>query len=223
MQQSPPLNYESSAGETHLTTSSSLPTEVVQVLQHARYLHLATCTALMPHVSLMNYTYLPSTPYSSHPTIIMTTNPTSKKTHNLVSNPNVSLLVHDWVSHRPRTASTNDRSASPPPSAPSSSLAELLLNLNTSELSSISTTINGVARIVQSGSEEERYLKERHVENNTFESSGWNPNGDGGGGCYIQGEEVQVVVVDIKDGRVSDWKGEVRDWVLDSTTLPNGV
>ena len=171
----------------------------------------------------MNYTYLPSTPYTSHPTIIMTTNPTSKKTHNLISNPNVSLLVHDWVSHRPRTASTNDRSASPPRSAPSSSLAELLLNLNTSELSSISTTINGVARIVESGSEEERYLKERHVENNTFEGSPLNPNGDGGRGCYIEGEEVQVVVVGIKDGRVSDWKGEVRDWVLNSVDLPNGV
>jgi hypothetical protein len=40
----------------------------------------------------MNYTYLPSTPYSPHPTIIMTTPPSSQKTHNLVSNPLVSLL-----------------------------------------------------------------------------------------------------------------------------------
>ncbi len=43
----------------------------------------------------MNYTYLPSSPYSSAPVIVMTTNPASKKTNNLVANPNVSLLVHD--------------------------------------------------------------------------------------------------------------------------------
>lgn len=58
-------------------------------------LHLATCTDSHPHVSLMNYTYLPSSPYSSSPAIIMTTNPGSKKYDNLVANPNVSLLVHD--------------------------------------------------------------------------------------------------------------------------------
>lgn len=58
-------------------------------------LHLATCTDNQPHVALMNYTYLPSSPYSSAPVIVMTTNPASKKTNNLVANPNVSLLVHD--------------------------------------------------------------------------------------------------------------------------------
>lgn len=43
----------------------------------------------------MNYTYLPSSPYSSAPVIIMTTNPSSRKTTNITTNPNVSLLVHD--------------------------------------------------------------------------------------------------------------------------------
>lgn len=43
----------------------------------------------------MNYTYLPSSPYSSAPVIVMTTNPASRKMTNLVTNPNVSLLVHD--------------------------------------------------------------------------------------------------------------------------------
>jgi hypothetical protein len=55
-------------------------------------LHLATCANNVPHISLMNYTYLPTTPYSPHPTIIMTTPPSSQKTHNLESNPLVSLL-----------------------------------------------------------------------------------------------------------------------------------
>lgn len=43
----------------------------------------------------MNYTYIPSSRFSSTPVIVMTTNPSSKKTNNLIRNPNVSLLVHD--------------------------------------------------------------------------------------------------------------------------------
>ena len=43
----------------------------------------------------MNYTYIPTSPYSSRPVIVMTTNPASRKTTNIVANPNVSLLVHD--------------------------------------------------------------------------------------------------------------------------------
>jgi hypothetical protein len=192
----------------------------------------------------MNYTYLTSTPHSPYPTIIMTTNPSSKKTSNLVSNPNVSLLVHDWVSHRPpvtapSTATNNyAREASPEArgSVGRSSLASLLANLNTSALSSISATINGVARLVEQGTEEEKFLREKHLENNTFgeseggEALGWgergaDESGDGGRGCFIEGEEVRVVVVRITDGRVADWKGAVRDWTLsaESDGMVNGI
>jgi hypothetical protein len=193
----------------------------------------------------MNYTYLPSSPYSPYPTIIMTTNPSSKKTLNLVQNPNVSLLVHDWVSHRPPTTTArrsstteNARTGSPPPEASRSSLATLLLNLNTSALSSISATINGSARLVERGTEEESYYKERHLDNNTFsegeEGSLWGErlrgrrdgdgNGnDGGREIFIEGEEVRVVVVRITDGRVSDWKGGVRDWSLVESEGNNGT
>lgn len=157
----------------------------------------------------------------------MTTNPSSKKTLNLVSNPHVSLLVHDWVSHRPPTTnrrmSANERSGSPPPEASRSSLATLLLNLNTSALSSISATINGDAKLVERGTEEETYYKEQHLDNNTFEEGlngerrgawGAMETEDGGRGIFIEGEEVRVVVVAIRDGRVADWKGAVRDWSL---------
>ncbi|KAI9833298.1 MAG: hypothetical protein M1819_003693 [Sarea resinae] len=225
--QQPPLSYEASANPTHPEASSDLPSEVVTCLKNARYLHLATCDSLWPHVSLMNYTYLPSTPFTSHPTIVMTTNPSSKKTLNLVNNPRVSLLVHDWISHRPPTQ-THDpqREGSPPPQATRSSLASLLLNLNTSAMSSISATINGIARIVEQGSEEETWYKRKHLENNTFEdqprgenwlgntANGREQEGDGGRGCFIEGEEVRVVVVSIKDGRIADWKGGVKDWTL---------
>lgn len=107
-------------------------------------------------------------------------------------------------------------------------------------MSSISATINGEARLVERGTEEERYYKEMHLDNNTFsegEEQGpghgiWDvrERQDGGRGMYIEGEEVRVVVVKITDGRVSDWKGGVRDWTLadienniDGEALVNGV
>ncbi|KAH0558837.1 hypothetical protein GP486_004524 [Trichoglossum hirsutum] len=159
----------------------------------------------------MNYTYLPSSPYSVQPTIVMTTNPASKKTRNLINNPRVSLLVHDWVSHRPPAAADPTGSSQSPSS---SSLASLLLNLNTSALSSISATINGVARLVERGTDEEAFYKAKHLENNTFGDRDEHLGGeeDGGRGCFIEGEEVRVVVVKVREGRTADWKGGVRDW-----------
>ncbi|KAF2867172.1 hypothetical protein BDV95DRAFT_631304 [Massariosphaeria phaeospora] len=238
-----------SPATTSPSASHGLPDEVVTCLQNARFLHLATSSSNTPHVSLMNYTYLPSTPYTpTTPTIIMTTPPSSRKTANLATNPLVSLLVHDWVSHRPPTLSqtqstTNaNRSPSPSPARPtprSGSLAELLLGMNTASLSRISATINGEASLVAAGSEQERWYKAQHLANNTFEASGSGGSGGGGGGgglwgggglerhddedtregdggtkCYVEGEEVRVVVVKIRDGRIADWKGQVRDWVI---------
>lgn len=200
----------------------------------------------------MNYTYLPSSAFSPSPIIIMTTNPASKKMSNLQANPHVSLLVHDWVSHRPPTSSRrmsgggqqgqpgqqHASSSSSSVSPTRSSLASLLLNLNTSAMSSISATINGSARLVQPDTDEERFYRGVHLDNNTFEgeggggASGFNPFGqiaasgsgggteDGGRGCFVAGEMVRVIVVDIRDVRISDWKGNVKDWEL---VAPEGV
>lgn len=105
--------------------------------------------------------------------------------------------------------------------------------MNTSALSSISTTINGEARMVERGSDEEKWCKERHLENNTFgdqareergffgqtmnaPDNGHQAEGDGGTSCYIEGEEVRVVVVGVTEGRIADWKGGVKDWSLTS-------
>ncbi|XHG09319.1 hypothetical protein AWENTII_012388 [Aspergillus wentii] len=169
----------------------------------------------------MSYTYLPSTPFDPHPTIIMTTNPSSRKTNHLLTNPRVSLLVHDWVSHRPPTrAPTGDREGSPPPAATRSSLASLLMNLNTSALSSISTTITGTARFLEAGSEEESWCKEKHLENNTFEEEEMNTFGQqqqqiGQRRPSLSiDSDVRVVTVRVREGRIADWKGGVRDWTV---------
>ncbi|KAM0277762.1 hypothetical protein ACHAQH_005555 [Verticillium albo-atrum] len=225
-----PLNYEASAGDTNKQFTANLPQDVVQCLENARFLHLATCTDNIPNVSLMNYTYLPSSPFSTAPVIAMTTNPASKKTTNLLSNPNVSLLVHDWVSHRPPTSARRPSGGSPGPEH-RSSLASLLLNINTSAVSSISATINGAARLLERGSDEEGFYREQHLENNTFDGEGFGAASveaeDGGRGCFVAGEEVRVIVVTIRDVRISDWKGSVRDFVLTNEasagTAINGV
>lgn len=124
----------------------------------------------------------------------------------------------------------------------------MLLNLNTSAVSSISATINGAGRVLDAPSsaasthaaEEEAFYRARHLENNTFVDDASLPaNGvaqmlqaqaqrhadgqgqgqtqaqqDGGAGCFVAGEEVRVIVVTIRDVRISDWKGGVRDWVI---------
>ncbi|KAK8008123.1 hypothetical protein PG991_010674 [Apiospora marii] len=225
MEHSASLSYEDSAGDTHKQTVTSLPPEVVQCLDNARFLHLGTCTNNQPHVSLMNYTYLPSSPYSSEPTIIMTSNPSSKKANNLVENPNVSLLVHDWVSHRPPTQGRRPSGGSPGPEH-RSSLASLLQDMNASAISSTSATMNGTATLIPTGSDEERYYREQHLENNTFDSEAAggapvfnreaepNRSREDGGSVFLAGEEVRVIVVKIRDVRTSDWKGVVRDYVL---------
>ncbi|KAI1263409.1 pyridoxamine 5'-phosphate oxidase [Xylariaceae sp. FL1019] len=226
------LNHEASAGDTHKQVVNELPPEVVQCLENARFLHLATCVGNQPHIALMNYTYLPSSPHSFRPVIVMTTNPSSKKTNNILENPNVSLLVHDWSSHRPPTQGRRPSGGSPGPEH-RSSLASLLINLNTSAMSSISATINGTATLVEPESAEEKFYMEEHVENNTFDSEGSVPftrepqsaREDGGRGRFVAGEEVRVILVHIKDVRTCDWKGVVKDWVLEdgSPATVNGV
>jgi hypothetical protein len=212
---------------------------------HKTQLHLATCTELQPHVALMNYTYLASHPFTasssssmpSGPVIIMTSNPASRKTVNLTANPNVSLLVHDWVSHRP---ATNNRNSSPEGRrAPGrSSLAALLMGMNTTQMGSISATINGTANVLPVGSEEEKWCKLQHLENNTFEREDASQNvlssAPSGGAMdeastqsFLQDKDIRVVVVKISHGRTADWKGGVKDWILapaeDSSSLANGV
>ncbi|KAL1301484.1 hypothetical protein AAFC00_005730 [Neodothiora populina] len=239
----PPLSWQTS-DQTQPQQATCLPSEVVACLENARFLHLATCTDNQPHVSLMNYTYLPSHPFQANsdlpagPTIIMTTNPSSKKTLNLLSNPNVSLLVHDWVSHRPPT---NSRSISPDGrrNQGRSSLATLLMGMNTSAMGSISATINGTAYVLPQGSDEEKWCKTQHLENNTFDdasaggqpqsiissspSQGINAGEDGGRQAFVDDQDVRVVVVRISDGRIADWKGGVKDWQLAPRAAADGL
>ena len=46
--------------------------------------------------------------------------------------------------------------------------------------------------------------------------------GDGGRECFVAGEEVHVIVVGIRDVRIADWKGAVRDWVIEPSAGGSG-
>jgi hypothetical protein len=130
----------------------------------------------------MNYTYLPpnTTPYNSQrPIILLTTAASSTKTSFLRENPRVALLVHDWVQPRPRRTSLvasdsgNGLEGGQEPSTPTgearaSTLATYLQSLNSSSLSSISTSIDGTARFITPGTEQDLYFRKRHLDNNTF-------------------------------------------------------
>lgn len=158
----------------------------------------------------MNYTYLPNTPHPlpntqpTSPIIILTVQQSNKKTSNLLSNPRVSLLVHDWVSHR--SSFSSDNQASNGSGAPAqSSLADLLTNINTAAMSSISATMFGFAAVLESGSEEEKYYREVHQQGQS---------GGGESSVYVTGQESRIVVVRVTWARVADHRGEVRDWVL---------
>lgn len=98
-------------------------------------------------------------------------------------------------------------------------------------MSSISATIFGQARLVDRGTEEEIFYREAHLDNNTFiegdnfrGQSGFmqNERQDGGRETYIQRDEVRVVIVEITDVRVSDWKGRVSDWSITNKADLNG-
>lgn len=47
----------------------------------------------------------------------------------------------------------------------------MLMQMNSAAVSSISATINGSATVLEKGSEEERWCKEQHLANNTFEEA----------------------------------------------------
>jgi hypothetical protein len=113
--------------------------------------------------------------------------------------------------------------------------------MNTASLSSISTTINGTAELVPFRSEQDSWYKAQHLANNTFGRSEednyvsssaagdfWGEGrirnlgrdetdigeGDGGTKCYVEDDDVRVVIVRITGGRIADWKGQTRDWTV---------
>lgn len=137
------------------------------------------------------------------------------------------LHIYAGVSHRPPHHNRRPSGGSPTREPPSS-LASLLLNLNSSEISSISATIGGAARLARSGSEEEKFFCDQHLANNTYDEGAQlfrqqSNAGEERTSQFVAGGDVSVIVVEIRDVRISDWKGNVRDYALVAEgNMPNG-
>ena len=80
------------------------PSNLMSLIKTSKYVHLATATTDgIPSVSLMNYTYVPAEKSFKEKNpdnddyIIFPTFDTTEKYVNIVSNPNVAMLFHDWI------------------------------------------------------------------------------------------------------------------------------
>jgi hypothetical protein len=164
----------------------------------------------------MQFTYLPSSPYSPRPVVVMLTDPRSKKAHNLLANPKVSLLIHDMVPQRPA-------------SGEGGSLSTYIRNMTTMAAlaphtgETTSATINGDARVLGAGSEEEAFFREKHLQCHTpglrtpptFQSIREGAGADDAGQGFIwAGKDMRVVVVEIRDVRMSDPEGNATVYVI---------
>ncbi|KAK9449847.1 uncharacterized protein V1518DRAFT_414832 [Limtongia smithiae] len=173
---------------------SSLPADVISLLRSSRFLQLGTSYRDYPHVSLMNYTYLPqgsALPYDNEAVIVLTTDRHTKKFFNITANPRVSILVHDWVSKQTSPSST---------AGGADGLTQFLLSMNQAELSSISATLNGFARIVEDPAEA-AFFKDKLVSSNPTDAR-----------TFIEADDVAVILVKVSSARVVDSDNNIVNW-----------
>lgn len=143
----------------------TIPAAIEQLLKRNQLLHLATCSNDIPSVSLMNFSYL-SPQGSTPPTIIVSSPRDTTKIENIKANPNVSILIHDWVNDSSQESGTD--------------LRQYLQRLNQAQLGQTSVTLYGSAHIP--AGEEAEYYRERHLESHP------------GAECFIKNADVVLVV-----------------------------
>ena len=68
-----------------------LPNEVVEVLRTSKLCYLATQSDGNPHLSLMNFTYC-----RKEEVLILSTRRNTKKFYQIIENPKVAVLIHDF-------------------------------------------------------------------------------------------------------------------------------
>ncbi|AMD20406.1 HDL338Wp [Eremothecium sinecaudum] len=185
-----------------------IPEHLTHLLETSKYLHLGTCSKdCVPSVSLMNYTYFP--PHKAYNQqagahyIIFPVMMDSNKYHNIVENPKVSVLIHDWVTAKKlslnKTSVPNTPNLQPTENqevlAPSK-LLNLLEELNQAELSQMSGTLRGLAEVVDPQSEESSFYQKALLKAN--------PDAQ----CFIEGENIAIVKVQIQGATVSDSKNK---------------
>ncbi|KAL6947450.1 hypothetical protein ACO0RG_000024 [Hanseniaspora osmophila] len=153
--------------------SNEFPDHLVSLLKTSKYLHLATASKdLIPSCSIMHYLYVnQSKTYTKegHDLIILATPEDSSKFQNMLENPNVALLIHDWVTAKKISLAKNSTSEvnlidkeseqhqKLQQSGQNNRLLNLLQEMNQAELSQMSATLNGQVSIVDCAKSPEEY------------------------------------------------------------------
>lgn len=178
----------------------ALPESVTNLLKSSRFLHLATCSANIPHVSLMNYTYYHA---GDGDYLIISTPKTTTKYENIVANDNVSVLFHDWISAK---NDAPEKSADSEASPRRNSLYEILANINKSELSRVSVMISGKARILSRdvAGDQYEFYQSLHL-NNTKIDEVQAKN-------YIECADNALVVIKIEGVKVTDTDNNIAEY-----------
>lgn len=159
-----------------------LPDSVLERLSKSSFLHLGTCSHDIPHVSLMNYTFI-----EPQHLILVATSKDTEKYKNLVSNPRCSILVHDWV--------TNE-------TANSDSILEMLKRMNKAEVSELSCTLSGhVYKFLdKKDGKEFEYYKKKHLERNPKVN------------VFMEGDDYALVLIQIDGSKVVDTSNHVSQY-----------
>lgn len=197
--------------------TEKFPGHLIHLIKTSKYVHVGTCSKdCIPSVSLMNYTYIPKKSTfdpenETNDLIIFATNKDSQKFQNMVDNPTVSLLFHDWITANnlsvrkasisqtptPDPSTTNLNPASGTgggaiPNSHPSKLLNLLQELNQAELNQMSANIRGHAKIVEPNTEESNFYKQLLLKTN--------PDAE----VFILGDNTVIVKVKIESAKVTD-------------------
>ncbi|KAK6457951.1 uncharacterized protein RJT20DRAFT_92573 [Scheffersomyces xylosifermentans] len=181
-----------------MLSTDKLPESVTTLLKSTRFIHLATSLNDIPHVSLMNYTYFHR---DDQDYVIISTPKKTTKYENMVKNPNVSFLVHDWISVKNNSEGDEDL-----PSQRRNSLYELLANFNKNEISRVSVTINGKAEILDSDKDTDSFdfYKSLHLNNAKIDQIQAKN--------YIENADNALILIHINGCKVTDTENNVEEF-----------
>lgn len=181
-----------------MSQKESLPESVLNLLNSSRFIHLATCLDNKPHVSLMNYTFVRQ---GDDNVVIVSTPRKTTKFENMLSNPNVSLLIHDWISVK----NTAGQSLEEPSASPKrNSLYELLANFNRNELSRVSVMLDGEAKILDKTVDGRvfDFYKSLHLNNSKIDHAQVKN--------YIENDDNALIIIRITNCKVTDTDNNVE-------------
>ncbi|KAG8202713.1 hypothetical protein GWM34_02344, partial [Candida africana] len=181
-----------------MSQKESLPESVLNLLNSSRFIHLATCLDNKPHVSLMNYTFVRQ---GDDNVVIVSTPRKTTKFENMLSNPNVSLLIHDWISVK----NTAGQSLEEPSASPKrNSLYELLANFNRNELSRVSVMLDGEAKILDKtvDGKDFDFYKSLHLNNSKIDHAQVKN--------YIENDDNALIIIRITNCKVTDTDNNVE-------------